>query len=173
MAIKSLEELNALNLPKPIHEQLAAALAKNHKPGSAIPVKGSLRRPEQDAGAELIKWVDSLCYMAPPLWQSDSEFICVGDYFAHNANGGARSAIEGAILKGQGVRKGWPDYTLYIPTLDYHGAVLELKAEHGGKPDAEQLEILSRLEQMGYKSFVCWGFEDAKSSIERYLDIDR
>lgn len=118
-------------------------------------------RPEQEAGRELIRWIDTL--MDPRTVGR------VGDYFAHNANGGARTAIEAAILIGQGVRPGWPDYTLYLPRGRWHGLVLELKATDGEKPAAEQLEILVRLERQGYKAVVAWGFEEARRAIEEYL----
>ena len=127
---------------------------------------GRLNRPEQEAGAQLVTWMDTLLIYRP----SDVNAVIAGDYFAHSANGGARTAVEGAILKGQGVRKGWPDYTFYWPVAPYCGLVLELKAEHGGKPDKEQLEILARLEGVGYKAVVAWGFDDARRSIELYLD---
>ena len=120
------------------------------------------RRPEQESGASLVQWMD---------WLRLRDGTRPGKYFAHCPNGGARSKIEAAILKGQGVRKGWPDYHLYIPRGRYHGLVLELKAPDGDKPDAEQLEILERLERMGYRTVVAWGFPEAKRAISEYLAL--
>lgn len=118
------------------------------------------QRPEQDAGRCLVEWIDLLAL---------PDGTRPGEYFAHVPNGGARSKVEGAILKGQGVRAGWPDYILDLPCGPYHGARLELKAPNGSKPDSEQLEILARLEAVGYYVAVAWGFDEARECLTRYL----
>lgn len=110
----------------------------------------------------LVQWIDFLVL---------PNGLRPGLFFAHNANGLARNKTEGGIFKAQGMRKGWPDYSLDLPLGDYHGLRLELKAENGAKPDAGQLAILERLESVGYKCCVAWGFDDAKGQIERYLDL--
>jgi hypothetical protein len=51
--------------------------------------------------------------------------------YPHPANGGARSAVEGAILKGMGVAAGAPDLLLWHNRKAY---ALELKAEGGASP---------------------------------------
>jgi hypothetical protein len=51
-----------------------------------------------------------------------------GTYWFHPANGGARTAIEGAILKACGVRAGTPDLILIKDGRTYG---LELKADNG------------------------------------------
>lgn len=134
----------------------------NHtpRPARAGARRKPRRRPEQIAGARLVAWIDGLVL---------EDGTRPGQYFAHIPNGGARTAIEGAILKGQGVRKGWPDYTLDMPRGRYHGMRLELKAEDGDKPDKEQLEILHRLEKQGYAVAVCWGYVEARNEITAYL----
>ena len=149
-------------------QEFAETITRSHarvasEAGSRVPeapASSSAVRPEQEAGAALIQWIDMVVL---------PDGTRPGEYFAHNANGGARTAIEGAILKGQGVRKGWPDYTLYLPRGGYHGLVLELKAEHGDKPTDEQLDILVRLQRQGYYACVAWGFLQAKEQIGTYL----
>lgn len=121
-----------------------------------------LARPEQECCRLLVQWIDALVL---PNGLKPGLFLC------HTANGGWRSDAEAGIFIGQGVRPGWPDYTLYIPRGAYHGLVLEMKAEDGKKPEDHQLEILSRLESMGYKAAVCWGFEEARRAISAYLGI--
>ncbi len=96
-----------------------------------------------------------------------------GAYFYHVPNGGGRSKAEAGLFKAQGVRKGWPDYNLDLPMGRYHGLRGELKAENGAKPTPEQLDILARLESVGFKCCVWWGFDDARKGIEQYLDIAR
>lgn len=125
-------------------------------------VKERVARPEQDAGAELVKWVD--CLVMP-------NGLLPGQFFYHVANGGGRSAVEAGILKGQGVRKGWPDYGLDLPAGQFHGLRLELKAPDGGKPTKEQLDNLARLESVGYQCCVAWGFEEAQRYVRKYLDL--
>jgi len=94
-----------------------------------------------------------------------------GPLFVHTPNGGKRSPVEAAILKGQGVRPGWPDYTLYIARMPYHGLVLEIKAECGSKPTTNQLDNLQRAQEQGYRADVAWGFDQARAQIETYLDL--
>jgi hypothetical protein len=119
-------------------------------------------RPEQEAGAALIQWIDLVVL---------PNGLKPGQFFYHVANGGGRSATEAGILKGQGVRAGWPDYGLDLPAGPFHGLRLELKAEDGAKPPDHQLEILERLESVGFKCCVAWGFEEAQRYVSEYLDL--
>lgn len=125
--------------------------------------KPRMGQPEQEAGKMLVQWIDHLVL---------PNGLRPGLFFAHVANAGmADNKIRGGILQGQGVRVGWPDYILDLPLGRYHGFRLELKATDGRKPTAEQLETLERLESVGYKCAVAWGFEEARRAISAYLDI--
>ena len=152
---------NELDKLDAFHESLANA-------GMVAGNSGRARNmyPEEAAGRELVKWADSTYAPAP-----SGQMVLIGDYLAHNANGGARTAVEAAILKGQGVRAGWPDYTLYMPRGARHGAVLELKGEDGAKPTRDQLDVLERLDRMGYAPIIAWGFEQARLELMRYLGL--
>lgn len=125
-------------------------------------VKPKMGRPEQEAGALLIEWID---LVALP------NGLRPGEFFYHVANGGGRSKAEAGILKGQGVRPGWPDYCLDLPAGPHHGLRLELKAEDAAKPPDHQLKILARLESVGFKCCVAWGFEEARRYVTEYLDL--
>lgn len=125
-------------------------------------VKAKIQRSEQDSGALLIRWIDLLVL---------PNGLKPGQFFYHVANGGARDKTEAGILKGQGVRAGWPDYCLDLPAGAFHGLRLELKAEDGAKPPPHQLEILARLESVGFKCCVAWGFEEARDHVQQYLDL--
>jgi len=85
-------------------------------------------------------------------------------------NGGSRKggAIEGAHLKAQGVRAGVPDIFLAAPSGSYAGLFIELKAE-GGKVQDAQREWIAALSGQGYRAVVCYGFEQARNEVERYL----
>ena len=122
----------------------------------------SVNRPEEDAGKLLVEWIDLLRMR---------DGLRPGLFFMHTPNGLARNATEGGIFKAQGLRKGWPDYSLDLPLGPYHGLRLELKAIEGAEPTPDQLEILERLEAVGFKCCVAWGFDDASQQIEQYLDL--
>jgi hypothetical protein len=85
-----------------------------------------------------------------------------GVVFLHPANGGARSAIEGAILKGMGVMPGAPDLLLW---RDGKSFALELKAEDGRVSPA-QAEMLDRLAKAGAVTAVCHGLDPALATLE-------
>lgn len=122
-----------------------------------------LNQPEQEAGRLLVAWIDLVVL---------PNGLRPGLFFAHVANAGvAGGEVRGGILQGQGVRKGWPDYILDLPAGGYHGFRLELKAAEGAKPTPEQLETLTRLESVGFKCAVAWGFDDAKRAVQQYLDL--
>ena len=110
----------------------------------------------------LVQWIDLLVMR---------NGLRPGLFFMHTPNGLARNATEGGIFKAQGLRKGWPDYSLDLPMGPYHGLRLELKSVDGDKPTREQLDILRRLEAVGFYCCVAWGFDDAKQRIEQYLDL--
>lgn len=156
-------------IERELGNRAADVLTQTEEPESAAPVKAVLpvRRgqPEQEAGRLLVEWIDSL--LLP-------NGLRPGLFFAHVANAGvAEGKVRGGILQGQGVRKGWPDYILDLPFGRYHGFRLELKAEGGAKPSQEQLDTLERLESVGFKCAVAWGFDEAKRAIEDYLDLAR
>ena len=86
----------------------------------------------------------------------------------HIPNGGSRDKREAARLKAQGVRAGVPDLFLPVPTSKYHGLYIEMKFGRN-RPTAEQNEWLKNLSNMGYKTAVCYGWEEAREVIERYM----
>lgn len=70
-------------------------------------------------------------------------------------NGGKRSPVEAAIMKGTGVRAGIPDLCIITK-----GTVAFVEMKHGNnKPTATQLETLKTLDAMGYLTDVCNTFE--------------
>ncbi|MEA4869921.1 MAG: VRR-NUC domain-containing protein [Christensenella sp.] len=86
----------------------------------------------------------------------------------HIPNGGTRDVIEAKHLKDQGVKSGVPD--IFIPSArgEYHGMFIEMKSEKGRVSDQQQ-NWVDRLSDEGYLTVVCYGFEQAKDEIERYL----
>lgn len=119
-------------------------------------------RPEENAGRLLVQWIDLVVLR---------NGLRPGEYFYHVPNGLARTKAQGGIFKAQGLRKGWPDYGLDLPVGEYHGLRIELKAPNSGAPSAGQLDILRRLELVGFKCCVCWGFEEARVACVKYWKL--
>jgi len=90
-------------------------------------------------------------------------------YLFHIPNGGARTAVGGAILKSEGVKKGVPDYFLPVPSQGYHGLFIELKTATG-KLSPEQKTWLENLTKLGYSACVARGWEEATEAIKLYLN---
>lgn len=86
-------------------------------------------------------------------------------YFAV-PNGGARSKIEAAIMKGLGVKRGVPDIIVCTrtPKMIEAGKVaiaIEMKARTGGKASPEQKAWIEVLRGQGWIADVCKGFDEA------------
>jgi hypothetical protein len=79
-------------------------------------------------------------------------------------NGGARSAIEGAILKACGIKRGVPDLIL-IRAGRCHG--LELKAPGGRLSDAQRIAH-DEMRAAGAEVAVAVGIDEALAQLERW-----
>lgn len=88
----------------------------------------------------------------------------------HIPNGGSRNKIEAANLKRQGVKAGVPDICLPVARGKYHGLYIELKVDKN-KPTQNQIEWADRLNAQGYLSLVCYGFDEARKAILKYLNL--
>ena len=78
---------------------------------------------------------------------------------------GARTAIEGGILKSCGVRAGTPDLIL---VRDGKTFALELKATGGGHSSAQR-EAHDELRRAGAEVATAVGIDDAIGQLERWL----
>lgn len=83
-------------------------------------------------------------------------------------NGGARSRITAAILKGEGVVPGVADLLLFVPSGSYHALCIEMKTPTGRQSDSQK-EWQKLVEAQGYRYVVCRSFDDFKREIENYL----
>lgn len=88
---------------------------------------------------------------------------------AYIGGGKGRFALI-AKYKLAGMRNGFPDLFLPVPTAQYHGLFIEMKRTKGGTVSKEQKDWLEYLNSAGYKAVVCKGFLEAKAAIESYLD---
>lgn len=83
-------------------------------------------------------------------------------------NGGARTAITGAKLKSEGVRKGVFDLLLMAQRNGFNGLWIEMK--YGKNKLTQEQEAFSLMASaVGYECVVCWSWEDARNKIEDYL----
>lgn len=84
-------------------------------------------------------------------------------------NGGARNIVVARKLKAEGVKAGVPDVFLPVARGRHHGMAIEMKRV-GGRASGEQKAWLKALEEQGYYTAICEGWEAAKNEIERYLN---
>lgn len=78
--------------------------------------------------------------------------------------------VQAAILKAMGVKKGVPDLHLPIPSGNYHGLYIEMKAVDG-KPEDEQIWWLEHLKANGYACTVCYGWQQATEVLLWYMNL--
>ena len=83
-------------------------------------------------------------------------------------NGGKRNLLEAVRLKKEGVRAGVPDTFLSVAKGNFHGLYIELKSDKG-KLSLKQKNYIEKLREQSYKVAVCYGWEQARDTILRYL----
>ncbi|MDE1971419.1 MAG: VRR-NUC domain-containing protein [Patescibacteria group bacterium] len=94
----------------------------------------------------------------------------LSDVIHHSPNGGKRSAREGQKFKDMGTQAGFPDFHVYVPRNGFHGLFIELKSKKGVVSACQKI-VLARLESFGYKTAVCYGFDEAKLVLIDYMGI--
>ncbi|UUE55883.1 VRR-NUC domain-containing protein [Pectobacterium aroidearum] len=91
-----------------------------------------------------------------------------GDYLLHIPNEGKRGPKAARDAKRLGVRAGVPDLFLALPRGGHAGLWIEMKSK-GGKLSVQQEVWLKRLEDTGYRTVCCFGFEQAVSEISKFV----
>lgn len=89
-------------------------------------------------------------------------------------NGGKRNRVTAAIMKGLGVRAGVPDIEITLSASGYSGLHIEMKkpiVKGQSKPTVSpaQKEWLHRLNMIGRKAVVCYGYTEAREVATAYL----
>ena len=92
------------------------------------------------------------------------------DLLYHIPNGGSRNRLEAANLKRQGVKAGVPDLCLPVARGIHHGLYIEMKYGKN-KTSVKQDEWLDALAKQGYAVAVCYGFEETRKVLIKYLEI--
>lgn len=86
----------------------------------------------------------------------------------HSPNEGRRSVVEGAHLKASGMRPGFPDLVLLMPSGEWAWLAMEFKSK-GGRLSESQKRYAEYLPKRGVLHKVIWTFEEFKELIEDYL----
>ena len=113
---------------------------------------------EEEEQITLFEWAATMTYTYPEL-----------RWMYHVPNGGSRGKAEAGRFKAMGVRKGVPDVALDIPRGGLHGLRIEMKRRDGGKLSDDQLEWIDHYNDIGYRTVVCHGWQEAAKVIEEYL----
>lgn len=117
-----------------------------------------MRRPESELQRAIVEWSK---------WGVRYRGRALYDYLYHVANN-RRSRVEGAILKGLGVKAGVSDLVIPIKSAQYGGLYLELKVQRRTASNA-QLEYHQRLREGGQCVEMAWSFDEARKAITDYL----
>lgn len=95
----------------------------------------------------------------------------------HIPNGGARDKREGAKFKAMGVKRGVPDLNLVWASGGRFGLIIELKKIEEKRSDDlwagtsdYQKDWLAHYYSQGYAVAVCYGWEEARDVIIKYLE---
>lgn len=153
------------------------------------PAKSAARKPQERAGkrgkgakvsahipteheeqAALIDWFDNYARLKG----LDPRLLCA------SGNAAKRSFGLAVRLKREGLRAGYPDLFLAIPTIywDNHGLWIEMKRKNWKPPTSgdalkhhqRQLEIMDILFDQGYQFAICCGADEAMQRIKEYLE---
>ena len=86
----------------------------------------------------------------------------------HVPNESKRSITYGMQLKRAGMRRGFPDLYIPVPKGGYHGLFIEMKVGKN-KPTEAQKYWLQKLRELGHRTDVCYGFDEAIKVIKNYM----
>lgn len=130
------------------------------------PKRAKMRRPEQEFQINAVApYLDAVLDPATAMW-------------LHVPNGGARSRVEGGILKAMGLRAGFPDILVLAlvstpapggdsPLIEHRICLMELKKPGGGgKLNPNQVETHRRLTNIALVPFLCETLEDVRGALE-------
>ena len=85
-----------------------------------------------------------------------------------NPLGGKRPKRTAARMKAEGAKAGIPDITLPVARAGYHGLYIEMKVGRN-KPTESQRWWLDALAMEGYRTTVCYSWEEARDVLIAYL----
>ena len=92
------------------------------------------------------------------------------DFWHHSPNGGSRKPSEAHRFKMMGTKAGVPDMLCFAARGPYRGCALELKMPRG-KLSSIQTEWLARLNEQGWYTRVCYGYQATEKEIDFYCAL--
>lgn len=147
-------------------QQIALVSAKIRSPINAHE-KGLARlikKPDRYSGNQEHYLQVSICYVLSIKHPEIYEMML------STPNGGYRPDSTGGEMTEEGLKTGYPDISIDIPALGFHGLRIELKREEGGSLSEKQRIWLARLNLFGYKAELCTGWEEAWVILNEYID---
>lgn len=90
----------------------------------------------------------------------------------HIPNEGRRTAANGARLKCEGMKAGYPDIALNYPRGGFGGMFIEMKRRGGGRKTPEQKTWIRQLNEAGNAAAFCYGMEEAWEFTHAYLTCE-
>lgn len=87
-------------------------------------------------------------------------------------NGGKRPVGVGVKLKAEGVKPGVPDLALLVPRGGFSALLIELKFGENKLTDSQKWWH-DELCKAGNLVRTCWGWEQARTEIEKYLRLGK
>lgn len=107
------------------------------------------------------------------LQTSVARYLDVSGYpWFHCPNGGSRNPIEGAKLKGMGVKRGVPDVLIVQPTDQHCGLAIELKVGRN-RQTPEQKDWQEVLIGCGWAYEVCRSLDEVMEVVDRHYNRKR
>ena len=92
----------------------------------------------------------------------------IATHTMHIGNERKASHFMGYMLKRMGVLKGASDIFMAWPNGGYHGLFIEVKSLRG-RPTADQLAFIERMNSVGYLALVCYGAEEVICTMKEYI----
>jgi hypothetical protein len=124
---------------------------------------------EHDEQVALFQWLRLLEGRHPELGLCFA--IPNGAALAARSSKAKRFSLQATKLKAEGMKPGVPDLFLPVARKGYHGVFIEMKFGRN-KPKEHQAVFLTRLQEQGYLTAVCWSAEEARDLICEYLEIE-
>lgn len=95
----------------------------------------------------------------------------IKDYLISNRNEGKMSPQAGKRANEMGRIAGVSDLFLALPLHGFHGLWIEMKPPIGirSRVTKSQSDWLERMISIGYAGYICYGWDQAKDTIEFYL----
>lgn len=131
---------------------------------------------EHQEQVALVKWCDA------HFFRHNNQVMLIGSFLVASQNGASlpykktahgRYCPQANKLIAEGLKKGFPDLQLLIPYNGCHGLFVELKRAKKSLSKVSDLQRMwqERLNDMGYKSVICYGADEAIQAIKDYLGL--